>query len=583
MQFARFVEFLAQLEGTTKRNAMVEILSALFHEAGSAEIGKIVYLCQERLAPAYVNIEFGIGEQLAAEALARVSARTRDDIWRLYKEQGDIGNVAESLLPEPGAALSVQDVYDRLHSIATASGEGAILQKTTILARLLADLSPREARYLLRIPLGRLRLGIGDPTVMDGLSFAKAGDKSERPAIERAYNLCSDLGYVAEVYWSSGVAGLDGIHAQVGKVVRMALAERASGAAEIIQRLGTAAVEPKLDGFRCQVHKNGDDIRIYSRNLEETTGMFPDIHDGVRAQVRAQTAVFEGEALAYNPESGEFMPFQVTVQRKRKHDIARMSEELPLRLVCFDVLYVDGQDVMGLTYTERRKVLLNLIAPGDTLQVNESIVTSDPAEVDAFFAEKVSLGLEGIVAKRLDSTYQAGARNFNWIKLKRSYQGELSDSVDCVVVGYWRGRGQRARFGIGSLLTAVYDRANDRFVTISKCATGLSDEEWVQMREMLDTDALPHKAARLDAAIEPDVWVEPHYVVEIRADEITRSPMHTAGRGGGSIGYALRFPRIINFVRRDRAPEDATSEQEVLAMFARQERKGDASAEESSA
>jgi DNA ligase-1 len=202
------------------------------------------------------------------------------------------------------------------------------------------------------------------------------------------------------------------------------------------------------------------------------------------------------------------------------------------------------------------------------------MVTSDVAAVDAFFAEKVSLGLEGIVAKRLDSTYQAGARNFNWIKLKRSYQGELSDSVDCVVVGYWRGRGQRARFGIGSLLTAVYDRQRDRFVTISKCATGLSDEEWVAMREMLDADALPHKAARLDAAIEPDVWVEPRYVVEIRADEITRSPMHTAGRGEGMIGYALRFPRIINFIRQDRKPEDATSEEEIIAMFGRQARMG---------
>ena len=241
-----------------------------------------------------------------------------------------------------------------------------------------------------------------------------------------------------------GQPGLEAIHCEVGKPVRMALAERASGAAEIIERMGTAAVEPKLDGFRCQVHKNGDDIRIYSRNLEETTAMLPEIHDGARRQVRARTAVFEGEALAYNVESGEFLPFQMTSQRKRKYDIDRMQTELPLRLVCFDVLYVDGKDVMGLPYTERRQILVDLIGPGDTLAVNESIVTSDPAVVDAFFAEKISLGLEGIVAKRLESTYQAGARNYNWIKLKRSYQGALSDSVDCAVVGYWRGRGASA-------------------------------------------------------------------------------------------------------------------------------------------
>lgn len=582
MQFSQFVNYLAQLEATTKRNLMVEVLSNLFKEAGSEEIDKIIYLCQERLVPAYVNLEFGIGEQLAAEALSKASGRPKDEVRRLYKEKGDYGIAAEILLPAEGKGLSVPDVYNRMYTIATAGGAGAVLQKTTILAGLLTDLSAQEARYVLRIPLGHLRLGIGDPTVMDGLSFAKTGDKSMRPVIERAYNLCCDLGYVAKTLWDHGQEGLEGIHCEVGKPVRMALAERCSGAAEIIERMGTAAVEPKLDGFRCQVHKNGDDIRIYSRNLEETTAMLPEIHDGARQQIRARTAVFEGEALAYNTESGEFMPFQITSQRKRKHDIGRMQAELPLRLVCFDVLYVDGQDVMGLPYTERRKILVDMIGPGDTLAVNESIVTSDVATVDAFFAEKISLGLEGIVAKRLDSTYQAGARNYNWIKLKRSYQGELSDSVDCVVVGYWRGRGQRARFGIGSLLTAVYDKQRDRFVTISKCATGLSDEEWVEIREMLDKDSIPHQPARLEACIEPDVWVEPHYVVEIRADEITRSPMHTAGRGEGNIGYALRFPRIINFIRKDRTAEDATSEQEVMEMFARQGRKGSEASDESS-
>jgi DNA ligase-1 len=308
--------------------------------------------------------------------------------------------------------------------------------------------------------------------------------------------------------------------------------------------------------------------------------MLPDVRDGVLAQVHARSAVFEGEALAYDVNSGEFLPFQVTSQRKRKYDVDKMKDELPLRLVCFDILYLDGRDVMSLPYTERRQLLEQLVAPGDAIQVNEQIVTADPVVLERFFAEKVSLGLEGIVAKRLDSTYQAGSRNFNWIKLKRSYQGALSDSVDCTIVGYWRGRGARARFGIGSLLTAVYDAGGDRFLTISKCATGLSDEEWVQMRETLDRDALPQKPARVEAGIEPDVWVEPRIVVEIRADEITRSPMHTAGRGDGQIGYALRFPRIMNFIRQDKKAEDATSEQEIIAMFARQARKGAAGAAE---
>lgn len=580
MKFAAFVDYLSRLEATTKRNLMVEILADLFKQAGAEEIDKIVYLCQERLAPAYVNLEFGIGEQLANAAIAKATGHTREDVRALYKERGDYGLAAEELLAARTTDLDVVDVYGRLHDIATAGGEGAVAQKVDTLASLLGDLSPIAARYVLRIPLGQLRLGIGDPTMMDGMSYATVGDKSARPIIEHAYNLCSDLGQVACVYWTEGAGGLAKIGVDVGKPVRPALAERVKNAAEIIARMGEAAVEPKLDGFRCQIHKNGDDVRIYSRNLEETTSMFPELRAAVRQQVLARSAVFEGEALAINLETGEFQPFQLTMQRKRKYDIARMSEELPLRVMCFDVLYLNGKETIGLPYTERRRLLLGAIGPGEGLQVVDSIVTSDPAVIEAFFAEKVSLGLEGIVAKRLDSTYQAGARNFNWIKLKRSYQGELSDSVDCVVVGYWRGRGARARFGIGSLLTAVYDKTHDRFVTISKVATGLSDEEWVRMRELLDEQAIPHKPARLEAAIEPDVWCEPKYVVEIRADELTRSPMHTAGRDGGMTGYALRFPRIINFIRDDRTPEDATTEQEIAQMYQKQGRKASAGGED---
>jgi DNA ligase-1 len=464
-------------------------------------------------------------------------------------------------------------VYDQLYAVATASGEGAIAQKTDTLADLLKRLSAREARYTLRIPLGQLRLGIGDPTMMDGLSFAKAGDKSLRPTIERAYNVCSDLGYVAKIFWERGVDGLQGIGVEPGKPVRPALAERVTGPEEIIKRMGEAAIEPKFDGFRCQMHKIGKKITIFSRNLEETTHMFPDLVQGALAQVKATSAIFEGEALAYNLESGEFLPFQVTVQRKRKYDIEQMQRDLPLRLVCFDLLYLNGQDLLGKPYRERRALLEKVIGEGDVLQVAEAIITDDPQEIQAFFDEKVSLGLEGIVAKRLDSPYQAGARNFNWIKLKRSYQGELSDTVDCVIVGYWRGRGQRAQFGIGSLLTAVYDPTYDRFLTVSKVATGLSDEEWVRLREMLDRIATAEKPARVEAAITPDIWVEPRYVVEVRADEITRSPMHTAGRRGGASGYALRFPRVINFIREDKNPEDATTEKEIEEMFQRQGKK----------
>ncbi|MBI4320295.1 MAG: ATP-dependent DNA ligase [Chloroflexi bacterium] len=570
MKFARLVSFFGELESTSSRNKMVGILAELFKEAGAEDIDRIVYLCQGRLVPFYEPLEFGIGENLIAESLAKAIGTDRKEVKALFSRLGDYGLVAADKLPQQGHGLEVLHVYEQLWRIATAGGSGSVAQKTDLLADLLSRLSAEEGKHLLRIVLGKLRLGIGDPTIMDGLSYARAGDKSLRKTIERAYNLCSDLGQVAGAFWKRGVDGLSEISVQVGKPVRPALAERATSAMNIISRLQKAATEPKYDGFRCQVHKNGDVVKVFSRNLEDFSGMFPEIVRATREQVKHPQAVFEGEAIAYNPQTGDFFPFQVTVQRKRKHGIDAMQEKLPLKMMAFDLLYLDGYDYTTEPYTERRTKLLEVIGPDDVISVADVLVTADAEELDAFFADNIQRGLEGIVAKRLDAPYQAGARNFNWIKFKRSYKGQLEDTLDCVVVGYWWGKGMRTQFGIGSLLTAVYDKDIDKFYTIARLGTGLSELEWVQMKGLLDAAAVADKPARLEAIVKPDVWVEPKYVIEIRADEITRSPMHTAGRQEGGLGYALRFPRMVNFVREDRLPEDATTVKEILEMYEEQ-------------
>jgi DNA ligase-1 len=570
MRFSKLVDYLARLEATTKRLEMTAILGELFKEATADDIAPIIYLTQERLGPAFEPIDFGIGEALAAEALAKASGKDKAAIKKLYSQHGDYGIVAEKLLSGAGKSFTVMQVFERLKEIALTSGEGTVAQKTDLLADLLQKLSGREARYVLRIPLGRLRLGIGDPTVMEGLSWSVTGDKSLRPQIERAYNVCSDLGQVARVFKSEGVEALARIQVEVGKPVRMALAERAKNAEDIVTRLGKCAIENKYDGFRCQVHKQGERVRIFSRNLEETTAMFTDIADGIRKQIKAETAILEGEALSYDPETGEFHPFQVTMQRKRKYDVEEMTLKFPLRLIAFDLLYLNGKDFTQQPYIKRHETLASIIAPGERVELSRHLITQDAKEIEKFFMEAITSGLEGIIAKRLDSRYQAGMRNFNWIKLKRSYQGHLSDTVDGVIVGYLRGRGMRARFGIGALLVAVYDDVQDKFVTIAKIGTGLSDAEWPQLREMLDKIAVAQKPARVEALIEPDVWVEPRYVIEMQADEITRSPVHTAGKVGDEPGYALRFPRVVGFIRTDRKAEDATTVKEILRMFEKQ-------------
>jgi DNA ligase-1 len=410
---------------------------------------------------------------------------------------------------------------------------------------------------------------VGDPTLMDALSVAKAGDKSMRPAIERAYNLSSDLGLVARTLYASGVEGLENIQVRVGNPVRMALAERADTAEQILARLGKCAVEPKYDGFRMQIHKDGDKVAIFSRGLEDLSGMFPDIVDAVHKQLGANQAIIEGEALAFDPESGVFKPFQETSQRRRIHNIEAMSAALPLRLLAFDMLLAEGRDLTRAPYVERRAALMEAITARTGLgglEVSECITTEDPDEILSFYEVSLEEGLEGIVAKRLDGTYEAGKRGFNWIKMKRSYQSQMSDTVDCAIVGYYYGKGRRASWGLGSLLVSVYDRATDTLPTVTRVASGLSDQGWQELCKRLEPDKIEHADPRVISVITPDVWVVPRYVVEIQADEVSRSQMHPAGKTETAPGYALRFPRIIK-ERDDRTPEDATSVEEVIKLY----------------
>ncbi len=572
MKFSELCSYFERLEATTKRLEMFDILSQLFREASVEEIDEIVYLIQGQLLPAFKGVEIGMSEKLLARSLANALGMSVGGVWANFKTSGDFGKTAEELIRGRGKVMSVVEVYDAIMEIAKESGEGSQERKITSLGALLSKASPKEAKYIARFVIGRLRLGIGDATIMEGLCVAKA-DRGFREQLERAYNLCSDLGYVADKLYRSGRAGIRGIRAQVGYPIRMALCERLPSSDDIIKKIGKCAVEAKYDGFRCQVHKKGADIEIFSRNLERTTPMFPEIVDAAK-RLNAKNAIFEGEALAYNESTGELLPFQVTVQRKRKHGIEEMAKEYPLKLFAFDLLYLDGEDYTEKPYANRRKVLERLVSD-DVIKSSDIIITDDPERVRRYFEEEIEKGLEGVVAKRLEAPYSAGARNFNWIKLKRSYRGELADTIDVCIVGYFKGKGLRAKFGIGAVLGAVYDPKDDVFKTVSKVGSGFTEEGWVRLREALDEIAVKRRPARVDSLMEPDVWVEPKYVITVTADEITRSPMHTAGKTEIESGYALRFPRAQGEIRSDKKAEDADTVEDIIEMF-RMQRKVEA-------
>ena len=323
----------------------------------------------------------------------------------------------------------------------------------------------------------------------------------------------------------------------------------------------------KYDGLRAQIHKDGQQVTIFSRNLEDQSHMFPELIEGTLKQVRAERVILDAEALAYNATSEEFLPFQETTRRRRKHGIEAMAEQLPLKAFVFDILYKDGASLLDTPLVERLKILEEAIQPDDILMPTISHVVRDANTLTLLFEEAISKGLEGLVVKKLESRYEAGARNFNWVKLKRHSAGALNDTIDCVLLGYLFGRGKRAALGAGALLVGVYDPERDLFATVTKIGTGLSDEQWRSIRERTRGLEVDHKPARVFSLIEPSVWLEPQIVIEVLADEITRSPTHTAGKVGAEPGYALRFPRLVSFRERDKKPEDATTVQELIEMY----------------
>lgn len=575
MKFRELADTFARLEAGSRRLEAVRIVAELFAKVPIGELEAVVYLLQGQLRPVYEGVEVGLGERLLVRALARASETSEAAVAGHFKRLGDLGLVAEARTGRsPRQSLSVRAAYQALLGIAAAAGAGTVERKTGLLAGLLRRASPIEARYLIRIIQGRLRLGVGDATILEASALGALGSRARKHLIEGAYNVRSDLGGVVRLAYARGASGLSRIGPKVGVPVRPELAQRLPSANAIVARLGAVRAEPKYDGFRLQLHRDGDRTWAFSRRLENVSAMFPELTAALGRQLRVRRAILEGEAIVHDPSTGRFLPFQITMTRKRTHGVAEAALRHPLRFFAFDLLYAGDKNYLGRPQSERSRRLAQCLkaGPRSPLQVTESLTTKNGSELEAYFAKMTRRGLEGIVAKRPDAPYRAGARGYDWVKLKRSYQSKLRDTVDVVLVGYLAGRGKRASLGVGSLLAAVYDPAGDRFRTVAKIGSGPSEPEWKALRRRLDRLARRSRPRRVDSLMTPDVWVEPRIVIEVLADEITRSPRHTCGKVKSGPGYALRFPRMLNGVRADKGPEDATTEAEILEMYGMQQR-----------
>jgi DNA ligase-1 len=577
MEYRKLAEFYDFLEKTTSRIEMTNALVKLFRETPKELVDKVVYLSTGRIAPEYTGLDYNFSEKSAIKALSEVLGVSEHEIQKKIIETGDLGDAGKLLFEEKGIKpeekLTVEEVYSTLRKIAETTGYGSTKKKMELFISLLKKASPLEVKFLLRTIVERLRLGIGDNTIMDALSIAFTGKKENREIIERAYNLTSDLGYVASVLVEKGLEGVKKIKIEIGRPIRPMLAERMAIPSFILQKLGgKAGAEYKYDGERIQVHRKGDRFILFSRRLENITHQFPDLIEFLKESTPDEY-ILELEAVVIDPSSGAIRPFQDLMNRRVKYVTRFHMMMYPVAGFLFDIMYLKGEDLTVKPYPERRKILEDVVKTTDRINLATRKVIDNVEDLESFFLEAIENGCEGLVCKSLkkESIYQAGKRGFLWIKYKRDYKSHLADTLDLVVVGAFYGKGQRAGY-FGSLLMACYDPETDQFKTVCKVGTGFSEDDFKKLDELLKPHEIDHKHPRVNSILTADIWYEPYLVLEITGAELTLSPVHTCGWDKIKLnrGLGLRFPRFTGRYRFDKKPEDATTEKEIIQMYKNQ-------------
>lgn len=580
MQFSLVSDVFEKMEATSKRLELTQHLVDLFKATPKDVISKVVYLIQGKIRPDFEGVELGVAEKLAIRAISKSAGIPVKRIYEVFVEDGDIGHAALKVLEQKMQTtfmvqqITVERVYDTLVKIANLEGARSQDMKMKYISSLLNDATPREAKFLLKIIMGTLRLGIADNTVMDALAISYTGSRDNRAKLEEAYNVSSDLGRVADEVARFGLSGLDNFQITIFSPIRPMLAERVKSEAEAVEKMGGQfAAEYKLDGERVQIHIQDKKVVLFSRRLENITSYYPDIVENIAKSLKTTEIILEAEAVAMNEGTGEYLPFQELMHRRRKYDIAKTVEQYPITVNLFDVMYLNGKDLLNAPYEERRNRLEQTVIENDFVRMVPKTTVRTENEIEEFLENAINAGCEGLMLKVLDAPYRAGSRGNNWLKLKREYRNELGDSLDLVVIGAFFGKGRRTgRYG--TLLLATYNHEDDTFESICKVGTGFTDENLDQLYQILQNKVTLKKNPRIQSGMEPDVWFEPELVIEVVASEITLSPVHTTARDSirkGS-GLALRFPKFTGKIRIEKAPEDASTDQEIITLYKNQKK-----------
>lgn len=566
--FRELANLYAEIEDISSHKEIVETL-AVFLKGLEPEDARIAaYLALGTIGPEFEDIDLGIGEKLAIRAISYAYDVSEEDVASRFYVLGDLGDVAFELDEMQRSSLDMEDVFGQLADIRDSSGSGSQGQKICLLSRLLERSTQKEAKYVIRIVLGQLRLGFGEQFLIESLALAFTGDRKNAGKIEDTYNICPDIGEIARALANTGITSLDSFSIRQGRPVKMMLAKRVDTMEELNRRFpGEMAAEEKYDGERVQVHIDGSDIRSFSRRLEDISGQFPDVIEAVRESLGPDRMVLDGEIVAYR--DSRIQPFQELMQRRRKHNVEKYIKKIPVAVFFFDILSLEGDSLLETSYPERRYLLEKSLKETDRIKLSHRIISSNLGEIQTFFDESIDKGLEGIIIKSTseNSVYQPGKRGWLWVKWKKEYAKGIRETFDLVVVGSYHGRGRR-KGSFGALLCAVLNKEQDRYETFTKVGTGFTDDDFDELNSLIE-DHIVKKApgnVSIGKVMEPDIYIDPFIVIEVLGSQITTSPAHTAGKDKVKKGLALRFPRFMR-TRYDKGPEDATTVEEIRDML----------------
>jgi DNA ligase-1 len=554
MRFAEFAGICGQLEGISGRLEMIDLIAGVLPSLDEGDLPIFVRFIRGRLFPDWSPLKLGIGPNLLYDAITAIVDGTREDVITEINRLGDVGLAVEQILSSrrirPGAAqtatiqtslfshdLDLQAVYEDLTRIASAEGKLSQQVKLSHIQKLFQNCSPLEGRYLARLLMEDLRIGVGEGNVRDAIARAYRVDPG---LVEHAYQAINDLGEVA-LLARRGEAALRDVRIQLFHPVKMMLAQQGT-IPGVIAENGAIAAEYKYDGSRFQFHRSGKTTRLYSRKLEDVTGAMPDVIAQL-SRATGHDVILDGEVIAI--ADGRPLPFQTVLRRfRRKYGIEDMQKEIRMVPNVFDILYLDGRTLIDLPFSERRKALEGALSA----HIAPQTVSDDPAVIDRMYHEALDAGHEGLMLKVLSSAYTPGIRGKNWIKIKPEV-----DTLDLAVIGADWGEGKRAHF-FGSFLLACQDHGE--LVPVSKVATGFSDEQLAEVYDILKDRVISRSGK--------EVSFEPFMVFEVGYSEIQKSPNYEGG-------YALRFPRFIR-IRDDKGIEDIDTLDGIAERYRNQAR-----------